>query len=178
MEEKPIIISSHDISCDAEYAVWVEDLKQSYRIAQTNAVLKTNIEKLKWYWNMGGELVTRKAEERWGSGVVEQVSLDLQAEFPDSKGLSADNLWAMKRWYSFYAEKCQDEKLVRSVQEMYNFDFHPNTASTLPFPELFGLIPWGIIWILSDLRTHYRKPCSISKRLFKTVGNVSYFSVI
>ncbi len=53
--------------------------------------LKTDIEKLKWYWNMGGELVTRKAEERWGSGVVEQVSLDLQAEFPDSKGLSADN---------------------------------------------------------------------------------------
>lgn len=92
---------------------------------------------------MGGELVTRKAEERWGNGVVEQVSLDLQAEFPDSKGLSADNLWAMKRWYSFYAEKCQNEKLVRSVQEMYNFDFHPNTASTLPFPELFGLIPWG-----------------------------------
>ena len=40
-EEKPIIISSHDISCDAEYAVWVEDLKQSYRIAQTNAVLKS-----------------------------------------------------------------------------------------------------------------------------------------
>ena len=42
MEEKPIIVSSHDISCDAEYAV-VEDLKQSYRIAQTNAVLKPTL---------------------------------------------------------------------------------------------------------------------------------------
>lgn len=143
MGEKPIIVNSHNINCDAEYTVWVEDLKQSYRVAQTNAILKTNLEKLKWYWNMGGELVTRKAEERWGSGVVEQVSLDLQTEFPDSKGLSADNLWAMKRWYSFYVDKFQDEKLVRCVQELYSSDFHLNTASTIPFPDLFGLIPWG-----------------------------------
>lgn len=143
MEEKPIIINSHDVNCDAEYTVWVEDLKQSYRIAQANAVLKTNFEKLKWHWNMGGELVTRKAEERWGSGVVEQVSLDLQKEFPNSKGLSADNLWAMKRWYSFYADKFQDEKLVRCVQELYNSDSYTSTTNIIPFPEMFGLIPWG-----------------------------------
>ena len=29
-----------------------------------------------------------------------------------------DNLQAMKQWYSFYANKIRDEKLVRSVQEM------------------------------------------------------------
>ena len=143
MGKKPIMISSHDVNCDAEYTVWVEDLKRSYRMAQVNAVLKTNFEKLKWYWNMGSELVTRKAEERWGSGVVEQVSLDLQKEFPNSKGLSADNLWAMKRWYSFYVDKFQDEKLVRSVQELYNSDNLTITSEVIPFPEMFGLIPWG-----------------------------------
>ena len=137
------MISSHDVNCDAEYTVWVEDLKRSYRMAQANTVLKTNFEKLKWYWNMGGELVTRKAEERWGSGVVEQVSLDLQKEFPNSKGLSADNLWAMKRWYSFYADKFQDEKLVRCVQELYDSGNLPITSGVIPFPEMFGLIPWG-----------------------------------
>lgn len=143
MGKKPIMISSHDVNCDAEYTVWVEDLKRSYRMAQVNTVLKTNFEKLKWYWNMGGELVTRKAEERWGSGVVEQVSLDLQKEFPNSKGLSADNLWAMKRWYSFYADKFQDEKLVRCVQELYDSGNLPITSGVIPFPEMFGLIPWG-----------------------------------
>lgn len=143
MGKKPIMISSHDVNCDAEYTVWVEDLKRSYRMAQANTVLKTNFEKLKWYWNMGGELVTRKAEERWGSGVVEQVSLDLQKEFPNSKGLSADNLWAMKRWYSFYADKFQDEKLVRCVQELYDSGNLPITSGVIPFPEMFGLIPWG-----------------------------------
>ena len=42
---------------------------------------------------LGRDLVIRKAEEKWGSGIVNQVSLDLQAEFPESKGFSARNLW-------------------------------------------------------------------------------------
>ncbi len=143
MEDKQIIVNSHDVVCDIEYSTWVEDLKQSYRNAQANAVIKTNFERLKWYWHTGGELVIRKAEERWGAGVVEQVSLDLQAEFPDSKGLSADNLWAMKRWYSFYADKIHDEELVRDVQELYHTDFHTAAMGIVPFPDIFGLIPWG-----------------------------------
>ena len=44
----------------------------------------------------------KKAEERWGAGVVEQVSLDLQREFPNTDGFSALNLWYMKRWNLFY----------------------------------------------------------------------------
>ena len=143
MKGKQIIVGTHDVLCDDEYSVWVEGLKQACRNAQANAVLKTNFEKLKWYWHTGGELVMRKAEERWGTGVVEQVSLDLQAEFPDSKGFSADNLWAMKRWYSFYADKIRDEKLVRCVQELYRTDIHAETLEFVPFPDLFSLVPWG-----------------------------------
>ena len=138
-----MIVNSHDVVCDAEYTMWVENIKQSYRSAQANATLRANYEKLKWNWNMGGELVIRKAEERWGSGVVEQISLDLQAEFPGNKGLSADNLWAMKRWYSFYADKIRNEKLVRSVQELYRVDKEENTLGIVSFPDIFSLIPWG-----------------------------------
>lgn len=49
MEDKQIIVNSHDVVCDIEYSTWVEDLKQSYRNAQANAVIKTNFERLKWY---------------------------------------------------------------------------------------------------------------------------------
>lgn len=143
MNKKAMIVSSHDVICDTEYSVWVEGLKQSYRTAQANAAVKTNFEKLKWYWHTGGELVTRKAEERWGSGVVEQVSLDLQTAFPGSKGLGVDNLWAMKRWYSFYTDRCRDEKLVRSVQELYQSESPVTGTSIMPFPEMSSLIPWG-----------------------------------
>ena len=39
--------------------------------------------------------------------IEEQVSLDLQAEFPQAEGFSTSNLWYMKRWYLFYSTKLQ-----------------------------------------------------------------------
>ena len=99
----------------------------------------------------------RQAEEKWGAGVVEQVSLDLQREFPGNEGFSARNLWRVKQWYLFYNQsdtklpqlgaefknvklpqagteillqpvrEIEDEKLQQSVEE---------------FPALFALVPW------------------------------------
>ena len=46
--------------------------------------------------------MTGKVDEKWGAGVVEQVSLDLQNEFPAAKGFSTTNLWNMKKWYLFF----------------------------------------------------------------------------
>ncbi len=58
-----------------------------------------------------------KAEERWGSGIVEQVSLDLQAAFPESKGFSAANLWRMKQWYLFYSSSAEKLAQIARVPE-------------------------------------------------------------
>jgi hypothetical protein len=47
---------------------------------------------------------------------VEQVSLDLQAAFPESKGFSTTNLWYMKQWYTFYSGA--SEKLAQLGREL------------------------------------------------------------
>lgn len=94
----------HDTHLDAEYGEWLESLKARYQQAKVRAVVKVNGEKLLWKWQLGRELVMRKAEERWGSGVVEQLSFDLQHAFPDEKGFGSRNLWHMKQWYLFYSE--------------------------------------------------------------------------
>ena len=98
------MVTSHDIHIDEEYAVWIAELKQRYRSAQVKASVRVNAEKLLFNWQLGRDLVQKKAEERWGAGVVEQVSLDLKREFPDAEGFSARNLWYMKRWYLFYTQ--------------------------------------------------------------------------
>ena len=72
-----------------------------------------NAEKLLFNWQLGRDLVQKKAEERWGAGVVEQVSLDLKREFPDAGGFSASNLWFMKRWYLFYTQG--DDTILQQV---------------------------------------------------------------
>ncbi len=85
-------------------------------MAQVKAAVKVNGEKLLFNWQMGRDLVQKKAEERWGAGVVEQVSLDLRREFPDEDGFSARNLRYMKQWYQYYTPEAA--KLQRPVAEI------------------------------------------------------------
>jgi len=91
-------------------------VKHRYRSAQVKAAVKVNGEKLLFNWQMGRDLVQKKAEERWGAGVVEQVSLDLRREFPDEDGFSARNLRYMKQWYQYYTS--ETAKLQRPVAEI------------------------------------------------------------
>ena len=73
--DETIMVCSHDIHLDEDYAEWIAEVKHRYRSAQVKAAVKVNAEKLLFNWQLGRDLVQKKAEERWGSGVVEQVSL-------------------------------------------------------------------------------------------------------
>lgn len=64
------------------------------------------------YWNVGKLLFEKKIEQGHGSGVVNQLSIDLKNEFPDM-GLSPRNLWDMKRFYERYYQA--DTKLRQLV---------------------------------------------------------------
>lgn len=86
---------------------WIHDVKQRYITTQIKAAVKVNTEQLYFNWQLGRDLVERKVEEKWGKGIVEQLSLDLQNEFPDAKGFSPRNLWNMKKWYLFYSSRLQ-----------------------------------------------------------------------
>jgi predicted nuclease of restriction endonuclease-like (RecB) superfamily len=156
-QAEPYIVKSHDIHIDADYADWIADIKSRYRSAQVKAAVKVNAEKLLFNWQLGRDLVQRKAEERWGAGVVEQVSLDLKREFPDADGFSTSNLWYMKKWYLFYTkggentllhqvgaelqilEKQHTAKLHQVGRELGTEKLH-HVGGEFPLP--FALVPW------------------------------------
>ena len=159
---EPRIVKSHDITLDTEYAEWIAEVKHRYRSAQVKAAVKVNSEKLLFNWQLGRDLVVKKAEERWGSGVVEQVSLDLKREFPNEDGFSTSNLWYMKKWYLFYSNDPDTEKLQRLVGELQASinqeriklqrpvgeivkqpvsEIWNTTSANFPLP--FALVPWG-----------------------------------
>ena len=64
------------------------------------------------HWNIGKLLYEKKLESKYGSGVVERLSVDLKQRYP-KLGLSPRQLWNMKRFYVRYAES--NEKLLRTV---------------------------------------------------------------
>lgn len=150
------IVRSHDVCTDAEYAAWIAEIKHRYRSAQVKAAIKVNAEKLLFNWQLGRDLVQKKVEERWGAGVVEQVSLDLKREFPDADGFSTRNLWYMKQWYMFYAQS--DNEILHQagaelqrIEEQHKTKLHLLGAELMDlkqhrvgedFPLLFALVPW------------------------------------
>ena len=143
------VVKIHDVNIDQEYSQWLGEIKSRYRSAQIKAAVKVNAEQLRFNWQLGRDLVMRRAEERWGAGIVEQVSLDLQAAFPESKGFSATNLWRMKQWYLFYSGA--DEKLAQLARELKLSDNqnketivqYVRNNTTAFFPEIFAYVPWG-----------------------------------
>lgn len=120
MNNEPHIVSVKDFRIDANYAVWLSEIKRRYHSAQIKAALKVNTEKLAFNWSVGRDLVMRKAEETWGSGVVEQLSFDLQEAFPNDRGFGTTNLWAMKKWYLFFSSSEAREKLHQLGGELQN----------------------------------------------------------
>jgi predicted nuclease of restriction endonuclease-like (RecB) superfamily len=157
-ETKPHIVKSHDINLDLDYVQWIHDVKQRYRNAQIKAAVKVNTEQLYFNWQLGRDLVERKAEEKWGKGIVEQVSLDLQNEFPNAKGFSARNLWNMKKWYLFYSSNDKFSELVHNIENRIDLNSLKlqqvgaeisekqklqQPVAELGFPTMFGYVPWG-----------------------------------
>ena len=76
--------------------------KNRYQRIRSRIALQAKYGTLEFNWLLGRDLVEKKAEQRWGAGVVEQLSLDMRTEYPDIKGFSSRNLWYMKQWYFFY----------------------------------------------------------------------------
>jgi predicted nuclease of restriction endonuclease-like (RecB) superfamily len=64
------------------------------------------------YWSLGKLLFEKQLSEGYGSGVVNQLSIDLKKEFPDM-GVSPRNLWNMKLFYERYYQA--DQKLLQLV---------------------------------------------------------------
>jgi predicted nuclease of restriction endonuclease-like (RecB) superfamily len=91
----------------SEFNRWVNELKQKVHIARQKVALSINSQLLELYWELGKELAEKQKYSDWGSNFIEQVATELKHEFPEIKGFSRRNLYAIKQWYQFYSEEYQ-----------------------------------------------------------------------
>lgn len=80
----------------AGYPEWLADVKARVRRAQQRASLTVNTAMLQLYWSLGRDILHRQKEQGWGAGIVDQISVDLRAAFPEMKGFSRSNLMYMR----------------------------------------------------------------------------------
>ncbi len=144
---EPHIVRVKDFRIDANYAAWISEIKRRYHSAQIKAAVKVNTEKLAFNWSVGRDLVMRKAEETWGSGVVEQLSFDLQEAFPHDRGFGSRNLWNMKKWYLTFSSLTAQKKLHQLGAELQQTNVQQviklhQLGAEIDFPLVLGLVPW------------------------------------
>jgi predicted nuclease of restriction endonuclease-like (RecB) superfamily len=126
-----------------EYYDWIKSIKKAIQTAKNKVALSVNTKLIELYWFLGKELATKLDSAKWGSGVITDIATDLKHAFPDMKGFSKRNLYAIKQWYSFYNQE---------------FEFVPQAVAQLP---------WG------HNRLIISKTETIEQALFYTTQSVS-----
>ena len=105
------------------YLQTLEEIKITIKTSQIKAHVFVNIELLILYWQIGKIVVNKQKQEGWGTKVVKRLSVDLQKEFLNMKGLSYTNIRYMQRFYKNYPDLliCHQPggKLIKSEEVNY-----------------------------------------------------------
>lgn len=160
---------------DKDYSQWLNDLSSRYRRSQIKAAVKVNQEMLRFYWELGRDIVEMKAETRWGSGFLKNLSRDLMSANPDASCFSQTNLLYMKNFYILY-KPCAEFAPQLGEQLNALSEFTPQLGEQLektdsPAPIQLFMIPWGHHKLLID---KFKKKMSYDEAWFymtKTIEN-------
>lgn len=83
------------------------------------------------YWQIGQDILARQAEQGWGAKVIEHLSHDLRAAFPEMKGFSPRNLKYMRA----FAEAWPDSEFVQQAVARLPWGHNVVLLDKLPGPE-------------------------------------------
>lgn len=90
-----------------DYDEWLRDLKRRIEGARQRAALAANQEQIGIYHQIGSEIVERQRAQAWGARVIDRLSADLRAAFPEMRGFSTRNLKYMR----VFAQECPDLRI-------------------------------------------------------------------
>jgi len=94
-----------------DYTAFLEDLKSRVASSRYKAALSANKELILLYHHIGNEILKSQERHGWGAKVIDQLSRDLRAAFPEMKGFSTRNLKYMRK----FAEEYSDPEFVQQV---------------------------------------------------------------
>ncbi|HSX20171.1 MAG TPA: PDDEXK nuclease domain-containing protein [Gammaproteobacteria bacterium] len=95
----------------SDYVGFLHNLKNRVASSRYNAALSVNKELILLYHYIGTEILKSQNKHGWGAKIIDQLSQDLKAAFPDSKGFSPRNLKYMRK----FAEEYPDFEFVQEA---------------------------------------------------------------
>ena len=108
------------------------DIRRRIEEARLKAVLDANATLIDLYWGVGRIILARQAAEGWGAKVIDRLSADLSAAFPEMSGLSSRNLKYMRA----FAAAWPDEAIVQGRLHKLTWYHHLALLEKLDTPEV------------------------------------------
>lgn len=139
---------------DKDYVQWIKDLSSRYRRSQIKAAVKVNQEVLKFYWELGRDIVERNAENKYGSQFYTSLSRDLKEMLGIASGFSVTTLKYSKYFFCLYSPLISEygtEEVVIHPQVVDESKNHPQPVDRIQktpqlgeqmLQDLFA-VPWG-----------------------------------
>ncbi len=113
----------------SEYGKFLHKLKEKIISARRETYQTLNKQLVELYLSIGKSIYEKIEISKWGEGIIEKLSGDLQGAFPDIRGFSVQNLWRMKQLYETYKDKDKLSPLVRELPWTHNVVILHNTES-------------------------------------------------
>ncbi len=102
------------------YQPFLKDILTRIQSARYEMLKTVSKQTVLLYFDIGKSVSQKIQAENWGKSVVEQLSKDLQSEFPGIRGFSTRNIWRMKGFYEFHNDSGFLPPLVAEIGWMQN----------------------------------------------------------
>ena len=99
---KEITVKNDSLHLNKDYMDFFSTIKDRLKTAQIRAALAANSELIKFYWELGTNLIEKQKAQKWGTHFLEQFSHDMRQAFPEMQGFSKRNLEYMRRFAQLY----------------------------------------------------------------------------
>lgn len=99
--------TEESLTLDSNYREFLTNIKARLKTAQIRAALAANVELVRFYWQLGSDLIKQQKKFEWGENFLEQFSSDLRKTFPTMQGFSVTNLKRMRLFAKAYPKSPQ-----------------------------------------------------------------------
>ena len=114
------------------YESFLKNLKERIISERLKTVLSANTTMIMLYWEIGQSILSRQQSEGWGAKVIDRLSHDLKAAFPDMGGFSPRNLKYMRK----FAQAWPDREIVQRTVAQIPWRSNLTLLDKLDDPEL------------------------------------------
>lgn len=104
----------------ADYPSLLSELKQHIARERLRVVLASNAALVLLYWDIGQRILDKQQAHGWGARIIDRLSADLRAAFPDMKGFSPRNLKYMRAFSQAWPERPIVQEVLAQLTWYHN----------------------------------------------------------